>query len=299
MTDPVRMEVRLNPLPDGVRYEDQYGKWLDVIKMIAQAVSNNREVVVTDAPATWASLLFYLGADLGGSSYPFEQDKYILNPISAATQAHADGMLRELVEMHSASRPELVDALYKADMEWDLDKSKWRHTWKREFKVTCNGSFFRPEVLEYLNEDLPRYFPKKPKCVIVPCAADKPYPADLHKAVRSVIPDDYEILIGTGVLGIVPESMWDIMPLYDSGMPNEWRLMRQATVFFTLHWYERVVLYVDFYSTAIWKGLMAVEDSKRPPFAFVNPIKEYHEYLNLLDPVLLGRLGRVCREEEV
>lgn len=288
----------LEKLPTGRRYEDEYGVWLDFFQTIAESVAQGIEVDVHFAPRSWTAFIYYLGGHVHADKTHFDEDLLIARcPADLHFQAKENGRLRELVELHSASRPELVDALYKADMEWKVDKSKWRHTWQREFKVTCNGSFFRPEVLEYINEDLPKYTPTKKNCVIVPCAADKPYPADLHKAVRSVIPDDFEILIGTGVLGIVPEGLWDVMPLYDSGLPNQWRLMNIAADFFTKHHYENVVVYSDFYNTAIWRGLKTAQQKQSETFdyTFVTSLKEYTNYLNLLDPKLLTDLALTCR----
>ena len=145
---------------------------------------------------------------------------------------------------------------------------------------------------KYLAE-LETYVPNvyKRKCVLVPCAADKPYPAPMHTAVRKNIPENYDIIIATGVLGLVPESRWDTMPLYDSGMPYEWRLMKTVNWFFSKYvtYYDTVVVYSDFYSAAINIGF-SMSAFPRKNVYFVFPPGYYAEYQDLLSEENLGKL---------
>lgn len=243
-------KVSLCPLPVGGRYEDTYGGWLSVFKGVAEWTG---PIVFTEVPSTWASLLVYLGAEVLSVQPQFPEDAYVGDVLHYIARAVEAGRLRELVEMHSAARPELVDALYKSDMEWAT--ARRLHTWQREFKVTCNGSFYRPEVLSYLEWWSKHARQTAQNCVLVPCAADKPYPAMLHKLVEERLPAGWEMIIATGVLGLVPRWAWDRMPLYDSGLPNQLRVSEKVESFFQAFNYDNVVIYSDFYGPAIVRGL--------------------------------------------
>ena len=277
-------------LPEGETYENTYGAWLNLFRAVAEA---EEKPSLFEVPASWAPLLFYLGADIQTVRSHFPEDKLTdFLPLDLEV-AEARGMLRELVEVYSALRPELVDALYKSDVEW-YTVGRRHHCMKLDFKVTCNGSFFRPEVMKYLRETLPSYQQTKNKCVIVPCAADKPYPAPLHRAVRENITEDYEIIVASGVLGLIPESLWGRAPNYDSGMPYEWRVMQSVLEFFDEHRYDRILVYSEYNALAIKKGLR--DASLGPPtVVFLFQPRYYDAYENLLDPKHLARLREAAK----
>lgn len=265
--------INLATLPEGKRYEDSYGLWLSIFKEVAESTE---PIHVRGAPACWVPLLYYLGAAVESWRQGFQCDNVPLGNtvtgecsmlghtgyvLGSCKEAEALGRLREYVEMSSALRPELVDALYKSDMEWSTVGR--RHQTQKKFVVASNGSFFRPEVLDYLrllDRYRPEYSRKRRNCVIVPCAADKPYPAPLHLAVIGVLVDmglrdDYEIIIASGVLGLLPEPLWALAPEYDAGMPNPWRLMTIAADYFRHVHYERIVVYSDYNHEPLYRAL--------------------------------------------
>jgi predicted RNA-binding protein len=192
---------------------------------------------------------------------------------------------RTTVEALCGFRPELVDALWKCDMEWSTQRVP--NEGRRDFIVTSNGSFFRPEVLHYINEELQAYKPTKKKCVLIPCAADKPYPSPLHQAVLDILPADYDLITATGVLGLVPQALWPVMPYYDSGVPYEWRLFNIAQWYFSRHAYHHVIAYTDFYSYTIAKALAHMPYLK---LDFVDEPVVRKGYLDLLAPERLEKL---------
>lgn len=287
----MRKQLDLRQMPTGVRYEDTYGAWLSVFKMLAES---RDKYDVTSCPRSWASLVYYLGNEVLSV-----RDYFATDPIARCTPEllqhfEAAGLLRSVIENHATLRPELVDALYKVDMEWGsvlrLQRVSEGYTPDPMILVTSNSSFFRPEFLHYLDKVLPRFHQTKKKCVIVPCAADKPYPAPLHLAVRSNIPDDYEIIIATGVLGLVPESLWPKMPLYDSGMPNQWRCMLTVEKFFQMYHFTNIVVYSDFYASAVCRGLHRVPAS----VGYVFGVEENMPYQDLLSEKNLAELKRMA-----
>jgi len=206
---------------------------------------------------------------------------------------------RTALEVLCGFRPECVDALWKIDMQWTVPPGRvHRPEKKKEFIVTNNGSFHRPEVLEFMKQ-LEHFPPPSKKVVLVPCAADKPYPSPLHQAVLDRMPADYYMAVATGVLGIVPQAAWPTMPHYDSGVPNQWRLMTEVVKYFTRYKHERIVVYSDFYNEAIMRALLDVCDIKEycARVEMVLPVKFYFDYENLLAPERLRQLEEVFEKE--
>lgn len=273
--------VDLQKMPEGKTYEDRYSGYLNVFKEIAH--NNADKVVVLYPPVSWIPLLDYLCCDIVGDQTFFEHDSRLR---SLWPRKNFD---RTMVEVLCGFRPETTDALWKVDMQWDVAPNREKGSeHKNEFIVTTNGSFHRPEVRHYLNNVLPHYTPEKRKVVLVPCAADKPYPSKMHQAVLDRMPADFYLANATGVLGIVPQDLWDKMPHYDSGVPYEWRLQRILTEYLLRVTHERIVVYCDFYSLAIEQAVFCSEDLDNT--SFVNDVKFYADYLDLLDPARLKRL---------
>lgn len=268
----------------GQRYEDRYGGYLALFKEVSDAIDGGEEVMVTGAPWSWMPLLRYMGAEVVRPIAYFGA----ADNVAAAMLRHQPGpqvLTRSVVEALCALRPETVDALWKVDRQW---KTQVRQpAMEREFIVTSNGSFDRPEIQLY-ERALAAFRPIKTKVVLVPCAADKPYPAEMHKAVLARMPDDFYLANITGVLGIVPMDLWPVMPHYDSGIPNEWRTMNVVKRYFGEHSHSHIVVYCDFYNMAIDAGLKLAGGYSHGEVDFVNAVQFYPDYLNLLDE---GRLS--------
>lgn len=279
-----RVELDLASLPQGQTYEDRYQGYLDVFARIAR-LPGNVECVVKHAPWSWVPLLYHLNCRCTTPVRHFDTCR----PVEGAWQAMAAAQIdRSLIECLTVFRPETVDALWKCDMQWKIPEGRVRsYPRAQEFKVTNNGSYHRPEVLEFMRA-LSAYQPPKKKVIIVPCAADKPYPAPLHRAIMEIMPDDYYIMNATGVLGLIPQDLWGVMPWYDSGIPNEWRCMETVASYFTDHPHEHILVYSDYYNRAIYTGIYM---ARRLDVAdFVLPLKFYPDYLPLHKPEYLNQL---------
>jgi hypothetical protein len=306
--------IDLTKLPSGRTYENTYGQYMAVFKRVAEA----DEILVLNAPDEWCTLLYYLGATLSWDdvitdfrALGLDHFPTIWEDPETEIPAHLEvavklGRLRELVETFEGNRPELVDALYKSDCEWDT-KGR-RHQMQKEFVVTTNGSFQRPEVIAFM-ERLYDWRTSAENAVLVPCAADKPYPSPLHRKVKSGLQQAtdraWEVVVFTGTLGFCPEPLWGHMPHYDSGMPNQWRLQEATREWLVRQKYRNILVYGDFYNTALLNGLLLsgfvmmeqpaplgprlTHDDGRE-VCFVNEAIHYHEYLDLLDEARLKRL---------
>lgn len=284
----------------GATYEDQYSGWLHVF---LEAYRDPSAVLLSNVPLCWVPLLHYAGVNLDRirtATPDTRRDGVFGHLMDAGTravtiEARQLRRLRELVEMSATLRPELVDALYKIDTEWLAAYGDHRrHDMQNEFVVTSTSSFQRPEVVRFIEQVLPTYAPPSKYVVLVPCAADKPYPAPLHKAVREVLSGlkrPWYQAIATGVLGIVPEAAWPVMPRYDSGIPNRWRLMHEVRRYFTQHPHTAVVSYCDFYNEAIGLGVHGV-----PGYYAVVNHDAGGRYVDLLNPDRLQRLVHACED---
>lgn len=282
------------------RYEDRYGGFMGLFKSVAYA-SLDFDVTVENAPPTWRPLLHALGAQFSGAAtIAFHEDRVIAESVASFVGAPLRARDRTALEAFCAMRPETVDALWKCDCQWRAPRTERGvfATSLRDFSVTCNGSFFRAEIFEYMDQ-LKHYVPRAPNLVLVPCAADKPYPSPLHQMVIDALPDDsWDIMNATGVLGLVPRDLWDFMPHYDSGIPNEWRLMHVAAWYFH-KWrahYKRIVCHTDYYSLSLLRAFQLLGWSvgtppvpAQPSIQFTRPINFHYDYEDLM-----GRTALAC-----
>lgn len=263
-------------ISDSVGYANLYGHWLWFFKQVAESKD---EITVCNVPESWVLLLRYLGATIHNTSNYFKED-------SIKCPYPVDKSLTRLaVEASVALRPELADALWRSDTIWNTVGRD--HTKQQEFNVCSYNSMYRPEVLTYF-EILTRY--KLPSsvhgCVISSCSAIKPYPAPHHKAIKELLPEGFHQVIATGVLGIVPEELWQHMPLYDSGIPNLWRCMDIAEWYFNKYKYRVIIVYADFYNRALARALARVSAQ----IIWVNPVSPTSEYTDLASVESIERL---------
>lgn len=279
------MIIDLSVMPEGKTYENTYSGYMKVFEEIAH-IRGDEPVVVKDAPYSWLPLLYHLNCIILSAKQQFEHCWMV-------KKLDFRSLNRTEVEVLCGIRPETVDALWKCDMQWDIPPGRVRdYGVRKEFIVTNNGSFHRPEVLHYLKV-LQQYTPPKRKVVLVPCAADKPYPSPLHQAVLNILPEDYYLCNATGVVGLVPQDLWEAMPHYDSGVPNRWRLMDVMLDYFTRNQHDRIIVYCDFYGEAIHRALTILGQLDRADFILA-PIFRY-DYMDLMAPKLLTELESALR----
>lgn len=273
-------------------YAHEYDSWLTMFRLLAFA---EEPIECANVPSCWVPFILWLGHEVanvkrvGHGDWDFE----LLDWRKAYEKATDK---RRIVEIASTCRPELVHALYCADTEWPCNTRLASEPLFDAFTVTCNGSFFRREIQEY-RELLHGYVPSLRRAVICPCSAEKPYPASLHRAIRKVIPDDWQIIVATGVLGLAPDDLWGKMPEYDSGLPYIERVADTVAWYFSRHEYEHVVVYSDFYAYAVRKGFRDVATPRIPrtiDYILGNHYRDTYE--NLLLPEHLHALERTVTE---
>jgi hypothetical protein len=285
----------MNVLNQQQTYEDEYGQYLAIFREVA-SLPPDIPVVVSGAPFTWVPLLRYLRCQCVSPQVWFPHC-WTMRDVAF----DFDPSDRTMVEAFSCLRPELVDALWKCDVQWESKRPLYNDA--GPFVVTNNGSFHRRSVMEFLQrierEVTKKRWPEdvaKDKVVLLPCAADKPFPARMHQRVLDMLPDDtWHAMIATGVCGLVPDTLWAEMPWYDSGIPNRWRVYTFTRDYFRRRPHARIILYMDFYSQAVWDGICAA--GHRSFTEAINPIQFYQDYLDLNDPELLKKLDTVINRK--
>lgn len=282
MSNKIDHRINLTILPDGLTYEDKYRGWLQIFKEIAD-LPKDINVIVEGAPWSWVPILWYLDCVVTNSRIHFKHCAMIR---SIMRENQLD---RTSLEALVGLRPETADVLYKIDIQWKSTRRIKLPT-EKEFIIGGHYGFFRKEITDFIDK-LQRYSPSKPNVIIVPCAADKPYPSPLHKKVLEMMPSNYYMAVATGALGLVPQDLWDEMPWYDAGIPNKWRLMNIIAEYFGQNTHSNIIVYTDNQTSAIYQGLRL--SCTLGKAIFVNPLEETWDmidYLDLTEPFRLARL---------
>lgn len=278
----------------GVGYAHEYNGYLDFLRSLADQWGF--AVELTNVPRSWVPLLHYMGMRvLGSQAVAAWGDAEAIDWHDAVINASDT---RRIVEVACTLRPELTHMLYLIDTEYPEIAQSWVDAQgTHDFVVTTNGSFYRPEVLAY-RKALQSYTPNLRRAVLVPCTAVKPYPAPLHQAVLDRLPPSWDVLVVSGVLGIVPRDLWRVQPNYDAGLPFSERVQDTVLWYFSKHRYERLIVYGDFNSHAVKCGLMQVPETRVPPTHFCFGAYRRSTYENLLDEQYLMQLDAAVAQME-
>lgn len=283
----MKLHLDLSTLPKRPTYGETYGAWLSIFQDLA-SLPSNVHVIIREAPGSWAPLLTYLRAEVKST-----RDHFDHCPMVRAAMASRP-LDRTALDVLVGFRPETTEALFKCDTGvWHVAPGRATPSeGAKEFIMTTQGSMNRPEVLQYMQQVLPLYHPTKRKVVLVPCDADKPYPSAIHAAVLALMPEDYYLMVVTGMVGVVPQDLWPVVPHYDGGWRSEWRLMTVLAEYLNRTNPQRVVVFSDFYKDAIGYALhhSRVPDVTRldgPSFHYASPALLSEENLNLLKAELV------------
>ncbi len=267
----------------GEGYSSEYEGFLAFFSLLAHA---EQEYVCENVPVCWAPFVRYLGHKVDSVWNVKGWDAEWLDWNTCYSKAVDK---RHTVEMASTARPELVHALYLADTAWPCRLTTVPTL--PEFLVTSNGSFFRKEVRHYQNH-LRNFVPAHRRCIITSCAAEKPYPSQLHQEILQRIPENtgWHVIVSTTVLGLAPQELWPIMPKYDAGIPYPQRVVDTVAEYFEKHRYRHIVVYADFLADAIFKGLELVTNPPDTCYLMGHFPRDTYENLMLFEH--LQRLER-------
>jgi hypothetical protein len=260
----------------GKDYENTYGQYLDFFRFIASEPVETK-ISIHNCPRSWAPFLHCLGCSVESLVNYFPIDNYL--EVDKFVLAKSK-FPKEVYDVFMQYRPETVDAIWKVYMQDDWMRHRILDVKENsEFTITTDITFYRRDIMYYIRFVLLKTQPTKRNVLLVPCAADKPYPAPMHQKVLDVMPNDYYLATVTGALGLVPQELWDRMPNYDAGIPNEMRLFNVVYSYFLKYPHNNIVCYLDNHSKVLYNVFSLLGCLNR--VTFINPVKTYTSYMDL------------------
>lgn len=252
----------------GSSYENTYGKWMSQFEEMA---TSDEDFVAEGCPKEWLPLVWYFGGSETGIT----------------------SLTRNAMEQACCAHPVLVDSFWRAHFVWS--SKPFRQLEEREdLLITNHLSFYSPPLMEYrkrLQEWMSAHHGERRNKVLVVtnCSADKPYPAELHRAILKTAKEvgaDVELLITTGACGAIPQELFGIAPLYDSGVPNKWNCQQTLEEVASAVWWESVVVFTEFLSESAVRAFTGKCGMLYVPLGS----GKYHSYLPLAESELQGVL---------
>ncbi|HJJ40785.1 MAG TPA: archaeosine synthase subunit alpha [Methanocorpusculum sp.] len=177
------------------------------------------------------------------------------------------GQIREYMEMRCRMQPEQVEILRRLDRT-DAFDGLYPAVRSSRFRANAGESMFRREIALFEKRLVSRYVPPRSDvCVLIPCAARKPYSLSRsHQMFMRVIDSRAHEVIVTSPLGVVPRELELVYPAghYDVPVTGYWDLEEQElltgflTAYLEKHRYERVLCHLEGGAKAV-----ALEAAKR------------------------------------
>ena len=164
------------------------------------------------------------------------------------------GQIREYMEMRCRMQPEQVEILRRLDRT-DAFDGLYPAVRSSRFRANAGESMFRREIALFEERLVSRYVPPRSDvCVLIPCAARKPYSLSRsHQMFMRVIDSRAHEVIVTSPLGVVPRELELVYPAghYDVPVTGYWDLEEQElltgflTAYLEKHRYERVLCHLE------------------------------------------------------
>ena len=177
------------------------------------------------------------------------------------------GQIREYMEMRCRMQPEQVEILRRLDRT-DAFDGLYPAVRSSRFRANAGESMFRREIALFEERLVSRYVPPRSDvCVLLPCAARKPYSLSRsHQMFMRVIDSRAHEVIVTSPLGVVPRELELVYPAghYDVPVTGYWDLEEQElltgflTAYLEKHRYDRVLCHLEGGAKAV-----ALEAAKR------------------------------------
>ena len=177
------------------------------------------------------------------------------------------GQIREYMEMRCRMQPEQVEILRRLDRT-DAFDGLYPAVRSSRFRANAGESMFRREIALFEERLVSRYGPPRSDiCVLIPCAARKPYSLSRsHQMFMRVIDSRAHEVIVTSPLGVVPRELELVYPAghYDVPVTGYWDLEEQElltgflTAYLEKHRYDRVLCHLEGGAKAV-----ALEAAKR------------------------------------
>lgn len=238
-----------------VSFFELRGDWVRDAGLMARLIdqSSQGRPRLIGFPAPWIVLFEHFGARWADAIpsprfVPLLSDLSIEALLQAVESARSRGQLRTLVEGVAALDPLIADVLHR------LDRRPVVAAGPPVGAVPFTGwqSYGRPEVLAFEHRALAHAVAGSSTAVLLPCARGRPYGSSkTHARLRKGLAGRDlggadQIVVSS--LGVIPEALWDdpVVLVYDSGVPDIYRVLRLMRAFFGRARYARVVDCLEF-----------------------------------------------------
>jgi predicted RNA-binding protein len=239
-----------------VTFSELRDDWYRGAELMARLIdqSGRGEVELRGFPAQWAPIFVHFNAEwsepVAPLAYvPMISDMSMHALLEITENAASQGRLRVLIEAVATLDPLVADVLHRLDRRPTLRIPPTTGT----IPFSSWQSYGRPEVLDYAERVALGSQAKAPVAALLPCARRRPY--RLSKTHRRLAlgltplfdggPVD-EIVISS--LGVIPSNFWSdpVVLVYDSGVPDIYRVLRLMRDYFGRVRYEVVVDCLEF-----------------------------------------------------
>ncbi len=253
--------MRPEYFPFGALRHDWYVGNCILPRALRRCITGEKPLLFVGFPRQWLPVFEWYEVNWEGSVPPTRHmpifsdlgESAVRQLIESARKART---LRALVEAASMLDPVLSDCLYILDNTLPLTERSIQKDMDYAHGAThksllLNGwqSYGRPSVrvLEHLLRTVPAAVSRA--AVVLPCSLRRPYDQSrTHRKIYTVLKErgydlgEFHKVVITS-LGVLPEEMWNLPQVlaYDAGVPDVYRILRLARVWFARARYQLVV----------------------------------------------------------
>jgi len=243
--------------PPRINFSEIRDDWYRGADLMARLVDQSRRggPDLTGFPVQWLPLFVHFQAKWSEPApperfIPIMSNLTVEQLIDLIRAAQAKGQARVLVEATAALDPLIADVLHK------LDRRPARPASASAVKISLTGwqSYGRPEVLNFEDRVQKSVTVNSETAVLLPCSRKRPYRlsrthAQLWRGLGQLgkTPEEVDQIVISS-LGVVPASFWDdpIVAVYDSGVPDIYRVLRLMRAYFGRAKYAQVIDCLEF-----------------------------------------------------
>lgn len=224
-------------------------------RLIGKVVRGERRFIFRGFPTPWLPLFIYFDLDWGEACtpktyVPIFSDLQEGEIFALCSSAKKNGQLRLLVETTVTLDPLMADCLYILDNRLPIEVAECFEDPiedTRSLRITNWQSYGRPSVRR-LEREIGTFRRGSEACVMLPCARKRPYfKSRTHKTIyaklraQGVNIDQIDKIVLTSI-GVLPEVFWKKheVQVYDTGVPDIYRLLRLTRQFFKVNRYDIV-----------------------------------------------------------
>jgi hypothetical protein len=201
---------------------------------------------IINAPLSQVPILVYFGHNIDWDTVRKDVNYWLWNIYTKddvknwILRAQDNACLRDLVEMFASFCPVGADILMQCDYEGTTHDELPKVTEMASFH-----SYNRSYVRELLDEMSHSIAPRHDKCMLLPCAATRPYnTSKKHQHIYELYPNHeeyYKVVITT--IGVVPQEYWNhpLILSYNNSYPDLWQVYLRCKQYFQLNKFEEYV----------------------------------------------------------